>query len=476
MSERTVRVDNALWAPPLESIQSYPKDGNLTFRSYTASARAEYEADDLMLASITGYQKTRNFSQGDLDAVDLSYQQVDQLDHGETFSQELQAVSRGSGPLTWMAGLYYYHEDSDDLLTLFGTSLNPALPVTTDIQTPAGITSIATFSRIKVDTMAPYAQLSYRFSPMWALTIGGRYSWERKRQTAHNVRRIGATGATTTLINEIPRAVSFEKFTPKISLQFDPADRVMLYASWSRGFKSGGFSLPALAGVSNQVRPEILDAYELGWKTEFGPVRLNGAGFYYDYKDIQIGRSIGAGVVLTDNAASAKIYGLEAELLYAPTRALQFGAGANWLHSEFKNYLGDVLVLNPTGAPGYTTLPLQDLSGEPLPLAAKFSGYLRASYDWDLGSKAGSINFNSLMSYSSKFRWGGHSSFLSEPSKTLINAGINWTSAGERYSLGIFATNLLNEKYRTAVTRNNSGGYYTPGSPMRWSIRMGYKF
>lgn len=466
------------------------------YKSWSIAFRSDLELDAFTLSSITGYQYHRNSSGSDVDTTEVSFQNIFLGDTTKTFSQELQAVSSSDGPLVWTAGLYYYKERASSILEVFGSSLTGGSPLQ-DIQTgpTSGGRYISSYDETEAQSFAPYAQLTYKFSSQIYLNIGGRYTWEKKKVPLHISRFINPPPApATVIINEPPLDLSFEKFTPKVGLEYHPVDDVMLYAQWSRGFKSGGFNLPQATTPANRVDPETLDSYELGWKTQFDNLRFNGAAFYYDYKDIQIGRSSpGTGSIIVQNAASAEVYGLESELVYAATDRLELAASGAYVHSEFTRFLGDALSANSSSAAclaaggpvvaaasaacrGFSLVPNTNFAGQPLPLAPRYSGNIRATYKLPLGDNRGSLMFNSLLSYASKFNWGTGPTYFSEPSLVLLSAGLTWSSADEKFELGVSVDNLTNEKYRTAVVRNTTGGYYTPGPPRWWHIKATARF
>jgi iron complex outermembrane receptor protein len=473
---------------------NFAKDPSVSsyFRNASVALRADLDLGGATLSSITGYLDTRSVTSFDVDTTEISWQHGDKWDRTKAFSQEIQAVSNGDGPFKWTAGLYYYKENSWMEEDIFGTS--QGAPEGIDLQSAAtsGGPYLYTYNTIKVEAFAPYAQATFKINDQWSITAGARYTWETKKMPTHYAWRVPVSGDPTVLVDELAQKLSFQKFTPKIGLEFRPNRDVLLYAQWSRGYKSGGFNTPAF-GAAPQVEPETLDAFEAGWKTEMGAIRFNGAAFYYDYKDIQIARSqAGIGVVV-QNAASSKVYGAEAEIVYQPNDRFSLAASGAWTHSEFTNFTGDALAQNSlsaactaAGGPqvagataacrGFSLVPNTDFKGQPLPLAPKWTGNIRAQYKIPLSDELGSVTLNSLVSYTSKFNWGTGPTYLAESGYFLTTLGATWTAPDETLEVTVSADNIFDVKYRSAVVANTTGGYYYPGTPRWWRIKATKKF
>lgn len=467
------------------SVSSYLRNASVAFR-------ADLDLGVATLSSITGYQSSRFVTSFDVDTTEISWQHGDQWGETKALSQEMQIVSNGNGPLKWTAGLYYYNEDSWIEQDIFGTSRGAPEGIDIQSASTSGGPYLYTYNTVKVEAFAPYAQATLKVDDQWSITAGARYTWETKKLPVHYAWSVPVSGDPTVLINELPQRLSFKKFTPKIGVEFRPDRDVLLYAQWSRGYKSGGFNTPGF-GAAPQLEPETLDAFEAGWKTEMGPIRFNGAAFYYDYKDMQIARSAaGVGVVL-QNAASSMVYGAEAEIVYQPNDRFSFAAGGAWTHSEFTSFLGDALSQNSLSAAcaaaggaevagataacrGFSLVPNTNFKGQPLPLAPRWTGNIRAQYTLPLSDDLGSVTLNSLISYTSKFNWGTGPTYLAESGYFLTTLGATWTAPDEKLEVGISADNVFDVKYRSAVVANTTGGYYYPGTPRWWRVRVARKF
>lgn len=479
-----------------DNAQDYPKIGAIGDKMHTvnggAALRADLDLGGATLSSVTAYRYYKFTGGADLDGSSIPF--LHALTEGEntkSFSQEVQLVSDSSGPLKYVVGFYYYKERSGGTFSIGGLAINSQLGITTP---PTGGSVyddpyLSTTARFDIESWAPYAQATYDITDQFAITAGLRYTSERKTQLFHTL-TAGIPGVGASVIGSEPEdRVKFNKLTPKVVLDFKPMEDVLLYAGFSRGFKSGGINSPSTALPANRVTPEVLDSYELGWKTQFGKVRFNGAAFYYDYSNLQVTQtSLECGASCVVNAASAEVKGIEADLTWAAARGLELGFGGSYLDTKFKSYRGDSYVLSSgtaacsaAGNPfdpaclGYTVISDTDHSGNRLPQAPKWSGYARATYTLDLASEA-TVVFNALYSYTGKIFYGPDASYGIEGDRNMVSGSITYTAPDGIFSLSVFGDNLLNEKYRTNVSRQQTGGWYVPGAPVTWGVRAGVKF
>ena len=147
------------------------------------------------------------------------------------------------------------------------------------------------------------------------------------------------------------RRVKFGEFTGRGVIDFQITRNNLLYASYSRGYKSGGINPPLapVFAVSDTFAPEFINAFEVGSKNTFGngQLTLNVTGFYYQYKSLQLARIV-ARTAVNDNV-DANIYGVEAEAILRPTRALTVNLGASYLHTEVSK---DKFLANPRDPSG----------------------------------------------------------------------------------------------------------------------------
>ena len=168
----------------------------------------------------------------------------------------------------------------------------------------------------------------------------------------------------------------FDALTPKFSVDYQWTDELMSDATISRGFKSGGFSVGDLEPA---FEPETIWAYEAGvkYRSDDGRWSVDLAGFYYDYKDLQITQIID-GFLSTVNAATSKVHGIEAQGSAQIIEGLTITNAFSYLHARYDEFMID--------DPAFPALGVQDLSGNALQFAPDFSNNLSLDYEIPVGS------------------------------------------------------------------------------------------
>ncbi len=215
-----------------------------------------------------------------------------------------------------------------------------------------------------------FGETYFKFTDKLKLTVGLRYNHDKKTDQARNLALnvltpIGATGieqglnyGTVDFDPNLPgrqefanAQVSFSRLTGRAVLDYRITENNLLYASYSRGYKSGGINPPLLPmfNVSSTFLPEQVNAYEIGSKNTFGggQLRLNLTGFYYQYKNLQLSRIV-ARTSVNDNV-DADIYGVEAEAIMSPIPAFVVNMNASYLHSKVSS---DKFLVNPRDVSG----------------------------------------------------------------------------------------------------------------------------
>ncbi len=215
-----------------------------------------------------------------------------------------------------------------------------------------------------------FGETYFKFTDKLKLTVGLRYNHDKKTDEARNLALnvltpIGATGieqglnyGTVDFDPNLPgrqefanAQVSFSRLTGRAVLDYRITENNLLYASYSRGYKSGGINPPLLPmfNVSSTFLPEQVNAYEIGSKNTFGggQFRLNLTGFYYQYKNLQLSRIV-ARTSVNDNV-NADIYGVEAEAIMSPIPAFVVNMNASYLHSKVSS---DKFLVNPRDVSG----------------------------------------------------------------------------------------------------------------------------
>ncbi|WP_205480860.1 TonB-dependent receptor [Sphingomonas arenae] len=289
------------------------------------------------------------------------------------WSLEGQVSSDFEGPLNFLAGAIYLDnkfEKSDYFVASFG--LDYASGVLGALQTlgqrqagnfffPSSFLAPPFFNseveNFRLKSYGIFGEAYYDITDQLKFTAGLRFSHDKKRQVARAPLLSWLTPFPLTNANDSPflgeydadesvagnqtyavGKVSFGRLTGRAVLDYQITPNNLVYASYSRGYKSGGINPPIdpTFDINPQFDPETINAFEIGSKNTFagGAVRLNLSGFLYDYKGLQLSRIVGRTSV-NDNT-DARIWGVEAEALFRPTRDLQLNLSASYLKSKIK--------------------------------------------------------------------------------------------------------------------------------------------
>lgn len=412
--------------------------------------------EHVALKSVTNYRKDSNLFFSDGDASDLPLLAVQSVSRFKTFSQEF-TLSGKSDILDWVAGLYYFNSraaEPDTLVTQFG------------------VTQIIKSSQIRTRAMAAFGDVTFQPSPGLFLTAGGRFSSERKSLSLLP----GGVGP------EIADKDRWNSFAPRAVVRYELADNSNVYASYSRGFKSGAF-----AGFPpNKVDPEKADAFEVGFKHSSPTFSLNAAAFYYNYKDFQVTTfdfSTGQGVTL--NAKKQRNMGAELEMTFRPVPAWRISLAGAYLDASFRDFPNATaqvqaavpLPLGPGGAlvsiPGFwVTMPM-DASGTRTPRSPKWTGNMSTSYDIDVGS--GTVQLAANVAASSSFFNMVNEQFK-EPGYAEVGLNISYTTRDTHWRAEAFVSNLTDHKRRQQYQGGPFGTYAIFLPPRVFGGALTYSF
>ena len=291
------------------------------FRMPSETLNLHWDLGGVTLTSITGYRKSQEEQAQDFDGSSANLYYVNVIQNFHQFSQELRASGQLTNTLDYVLGTYFYNSGyvKTQYTELFGAYLPFPQYLSGTSKSEAG-----------------FADLDWKFLDRWRLNFGGRYTHDKKSLT--NTDGGQFLGAPSD---------SFNKFTPKVGIDFRPTEDYMLYASWSEGYRSGGFSNRASTAQSTNTPygPETVDSTEVGAKLEFFDRRLavNTALFYSKYKDMQQTTTIPGGPTgnqtIVFNVGSAVIKGAELEVQARPLPQLTLNGSLGLLSSHFNNFL-----------------------------------------------------------------------------------------------------------------------------------------
>ena len=434
-------------------------------------------SDHLTLKSLSAYRSVKSKTARDGDATDAPVSQSATFTYQDQISQEFNLLN-DFGVLSGVVGAYYFIEDFHTLSGLispaFGTyrALSAAASISQDSKTPT-ISS------------ALFAQETWHVTPRLGLTLGARYTAEIKKFSTFIERRRYTPGVAgdQALFPGFPFIHDFRskanKLTPKFGIDFQFNDDVLLYASATQGYKSGGYNIGASSLVGVQFGPETIWAYEAGAKTEWFDrrLRLNVAAFRYDWKGLQFNAQIGPGISATTNAARASVNGLDIDLDARPVEDLTISAAATYLDSSYDDFKAQTVAtgLRPylAGNPRFTPATgAFDASGDTLINAPRLSLSASAQKDFDFAGGRGFIRGE--YSYTAKtFFDPSNVAIASRPAFSLINASVGFTPRDSNWQIAIWGKNLADKDYVNFVVASTFPTA-SLGGPRTIGIRLVY--
>lgn len=377
------------------------------------------------LTSYTGYRKEHDYQGFDYDASPAEIQAAIWTIPEKTFTQEVNLTSKPGGRFSWVLGAFYLYNSSEYHYNLAA----------------GGADYFRLFdSRNKTNSYAIFADGTYEVADKLFLTVGGRYSID-KPQVAFSLYAVNPP-----LVDA--GKDKFTNFSPRAVIRYEITPRSSVYASYTKGYKSG--MLPASSFSTVAVDPEKIDAFELGYKTASGPLRLNLAGFYYKYKDVQVASFFGQGVSVIRNAASAEIYGIDGELSYDITQDFNVFANVAWTHADydkFPNAIGYQQDLDSSSPTFSTFQPVNiDASGYQVLRSPRLAFNVGANYGFDLAGGRMALNANYF--HTSKFYFDAVEQF-GQKAYGLLNLRATWTDPSDRFDFSIYGANVTDTKYIT---------------------------
>ena len=424
--------------------------------------------DWLKFRTITAYRKDKSTTPIDFDALPAVDLDVPAIYRNKQFSQELQLVV-DRGPLAGIVGAYYLNANATNIFDVrLYTTLPGVLP---------GLTA-ATAGDVDTKTWAIFGDFTYDFNPQWSLSLGARYTNDKRRakvlrQTyifggqpglgGSNGFGVGTVIATT---SNFDGKRTDTAVTPRASISFKPTPDHNIYLSYSKGFKGGGFDP---RGQTSQAptqsprdiydfmafNPEKVDSYELGWKAQLFDRRLQFATDVFDaeYKDVQVPGSAGCTVGgvqtfcgITTNAGRARFRGFEfegnlrvAENMAAAGDRLNFAATLGYLDAKYKEFITNIPGVGPVDVAAF-----RKIQNTP-----KWT--TSASLDYSTPVWGGRLDANTTLSYRSKSQqFELRSPGLDQKGFALLDANILWRSGDGRYEFGLHGKNLTNKHYITS--------------------------
>ncbi|EJU14069.1 TonB-dependent receptor [Sphingomonas sp. LH128] len=449
--------------------------GTSHYESPAATLEMNLDAGAVKFTSVTGYRKSDETQTQDFDgsSADIYFSARSQT--YRQFSQELRAAGKISDSLDYVVGGYFfksrYSLQQRTRITLFAP---PAIAEQDNIG--------------HARSLAFFGDFNWAFADSWRLSFGGRWTQDRKQ----NMARIDAS--------QFPNAtVSNSKFTPKIGIDFHPTPDMMLYASWSRGYRSGGFSGrgTTLFSATTPYGPETVDSFEGGFKGSLldGLLELNVAAFLADYKSLQQNTTIPAqgGVgseTIVTNVGSAKLKGIEVEFTAHPAQGLTLSGSLGLLDNSLKDFISQGAI--SATVPGTRII---DYSNVSMIYAPKSTLSLNANYKvpTGFGEVVANLGYRHISPYDQQIGLDATATYpatgtivvprndprVRSDTQDLLDASLTtrFDLGGHTARITAFGRNLLDDRGpNAAFTVAGLWSFSSAREPRTYGVILGYEF
>ncbi len=425
---------------------------------------------DLKLLSISSYQTERELVQADYDGTEFPVFHITAHSRRHSLTQELQA-SGSSNRLSWVAGLYYYRMRAKFAPFQF-SGIGPSQLPPVGFGTAPG-TPYALLPDDHTDAYAAYVQATYEFLPQTNLTLGARYTIEKRQLSGETT---GSPFISPTSAGTLKATFKKPNFRVALDHKFTPT--VLGYASWTRGFNAGLFNQFSVLGytpaVNPVVKPEEIDSYEIGIKSDLlnRRLRVNLAAFRYDYNNLQQQiYEFGATTLL--NAAGARIKGVDLEVVARPVRDLTLSVSASYLDAKYRSYpLAVDYDLLPNGA--LVAVGARNAAGKRLVNSPEFA--LQASASHTLRTGIGTFETTANLNYQGRV-YGDPQNEIPLFPRTIVGLTEQWTSPDEQTYASVWVKNLTNKAYDVGYNiLAPVGALGIPAAPRTYGVTLGRKF
>ena len=407
----------------------YDRDGHNDLVTEGFTATVNWAFDHFTLTSITDYSTVKRDYIEDSDASPVPLFNFFLTTDAEQFSQEVR-LNGSTDTMDWVAGVYYLDLSVDDSN---GAETDPFIDPAGD--TP-DITGLDNPYETNTESWSIFGQIERRLGDNLTGILGARWIRDEKDHTyvvnvvdfiPGTVQRNGNPNILVQLANYSGERED-DEFSVRAALNYDLSEDVMIYGSWNRGVKGGGYNSPVFPlnpplgydDATMSYDPEQLDAFEVGFKSRLagGLAIFNGAAYYYDYKDYQAFQIIGLDTITTN--ANADSYGFELELQATPTDGLDVILGL--AYNDIEVSLGD----------GPKTTSVQSPKWN-------LNGLVR--YAWPLAGGELAAQFDALYRSKHYFSLTGLET-VEEDGYTIANASLSYTSGNGGFTVTGFVHNL----------------------------------
>ncbi len=494
----SIRESLPAWPNFKGDASSSPQD--ITHKSWNAILRLEKDvAEGIRLTSITGVREARAYTLYDqagfaptnpynITSTLLFAEPVNFIEQDHQFSQELRLSStRPSDRFDWLVGAYFLRTKVHQLNRFWGeTQYQPGpagVPGVSGALPPGALAVLSGESRWDdtgvSEDKAVFGQIGFKITPQLKIEAGLRYTHDRKSgdQAGFVIARGDRfvptdTKALTPLALPLgtdsfatPYADAWQKVTTQATLTYTPTTGVLAYATYSTGFKGGGFQndAPNAFAATVPYNPESVTNYEAGVKSEFWQhrVRVNVSVFSMKYKDLQV-QQTDAGCLcnIINNASSASIKGIEGEIQLAPVRWFKAWATGSYLDAKY-NVFVDTNGVNNTG--------------HFLQRTPHWQASVGAEATTDLGSWKDALTGRISYRYQAKMFW-APDNFNAEAGYGLLDGRVTFKIPDRDWTVSAYAKNLTNKVYRTNIIAFFGDEVSSFGAPRTYGFEVSIGF
>ena len=480
--------------------QSYATGSNFSrLMNWGVDLTLDYDlSNSLSIKSITAYRKLRWRAATDADGSPLNMAELSFPLNQQQFSQELQLVGSAlDRKIKYVLGAYYFEENGSqrDYVTFAD-----------------GLVQIDGPNTFKTTNYAAFGQIDIRPAEWIGFTLGGRYTREIKNfdggqqdLNGFNYKLFGCADANGNIYPDEPfplapavscqtgigypnpnnpvqlyppgeNRLTFTNFSPKLGVQFHPSKDVMVYGSWSKGYRTGGWTtrLTNPQADAPSFDPEIAETFEAGIKSDLldRHLQLNLAAFTTSYSGIQLNFQVGTSPTL-QNAGNARIKGIELESVLAPVNGLTVHASAGYLDAYYTYVAPGVLNVS-----GPNAFQLGTVVGAALPKSPKWKINVSPQYVFYLANGGSLTLVGDWTHTSSSWNDAQRSLPLLSAASDVINASLTYELPNGKWSITAGGTNLTDDRFLTTGNSNIADGLFfgSYNRPREWYVRAGFKF
>ena len=404
-----------------------------------ASLTVKHDFGPVQLVSISAYRDDKIRSVFDADETTNQILSIDINQKDNEFTQELQLLSTNNSRLSWVTGLFFMSSDAQ---------YDPIVNHVVFLPGPQ-----RTYAEQTLSSYAGFAQATYKIDPSTNLTAGIRYTDDQR--TLYQLQTLTLPNGHVVPTGPFHFNKIFSSPTWRISLDHRFSPELMGYISYNHGFRSGTAFVPDQIPTT-VLKPEIVDAYEVGLKSDLFDrrLRLDVAGFYYNYQNRQVLAIVG-GFETPYDARGSVIYGVDADATFRITEDLTLNAGVSALHARYTDFPNAL----------FTTISPNPFGVEHLFNASATGNALESTPDWTLNigpsyrlrTSVGEFLTN-LNYYHSDGWYAGPDNRARQPAYDTLAADITWTPSFTKHlTVRVWGRNLTNAVYATQLTETSYG-------------------